>query len=54
MNVKGIDCKSHGHSPGMWMRVDFNMQERVCQVCGMVLETANIPYESVDLKKFTQ
>lgn len=45
MNTNATECTQNGHMPGMWMRVDFNRQERRCTVCGFIVVTANIPNE---------
>ena len=37
------ECDKSGHKPGMWIRADFNIQERRCIVCGLIVATANIP-----------
>lgn len=42
------DCLKKGHKPGVWMRVDYNQQERRCQRCNLVVVTANIPQSAKD------
>lgn len=43
MKHKKDDCIKTGCIPGMWMRIDFNMQERRCIHCNMILVKGNIP-----------
>jgi len=48
MEFSRTNCIEFGCVPGMWMRVDFNQQERRCINCNRIVVTANIPKPADD------